>query len=314
VRILVVDDEPLARLVLQAAVERLGHRWTVAEDGEEGWRRFTEDEPDVLITDLLMPGADGLQLCRRVRAGAETGYTYIILATMLGDRRDVVRGMQAGADDYLIKPIDPFDLQSRLIAAERVTALHAELGRYRAELAELARTDPLTQLRNRRSLEEDLKVLDARSQRYGRPYCVAICDIDHFKAYNDTLGHQAGDEALRAVAATLAAEVRASDGVYRYGGEEFLLMLAEQTPETARVAVERVHTAVQRLAIPHATGGPEGVLTLSVGIAAFRPGQETTVEELLKQADAALYLAKSAGRNRVAVFDDGARAARGETP
>jgi DNA-binding response OmpR family regulator len=165
VKILVVDDELVSRLVVQAAVERLGHRWVAASDGEEAWRHFQDDRPDVLITDLLMPGVDGLELCRRVRAGAETGYTYIILATMLGDREDVVRGMEAGADDYFVKPVEPFDLQAKLIAAERVTALHAELGRYRAELAELARTDALTQLANRRSLEEDLRMLDARSQR-----------------------------------------------------------------------------------------------------------------------------------------------------
>jgi len=304
VKILVVDDELVSRLVVQAAVERLGHRWVAASDGEEAWRHFQDDRPDVLITDLLMPEADGLELCRRVRASAETGYTYIILATMLGGHEDVVRGMEAGADDYLVKPVEPFDLQAKLIAAERVTALHAELGRYRAELAKLARTDALTQLANRRSLEEDLRMLDARSQRYGRPYCAAICDVDHFKTYNDTLGHQAGDEALRAVAAKLAAEVRASDGVYRYGGEEFVLVLPEQSLQTARAAVERVRAAVEQLAIPHPGRGPGGVVTMSFGIAGFRPGLTTTAEDLLEQADAALYEAKEAGRNRVAVADD----------
>jgi diguanylate cyclase (GGDEF)-like protein len=304
VKILVVDGELVSRLFVQAAVERLGHRWVAASDGEEAWRHFQDDRPDVLITDLLMPGVDGLELCRRVRAGAETGYTYIILATMLGDREDVVRGMEAGADDYFVKPVEPFDLQAKLIAAERVTALHAELGRYRAELAELARTDALTQLANRRSLEEDLRMLDARSQRYGREYCVAICDIDYFKKYNDTLGHQAGDEALRTVAARLAAEVRASDGVYRYGGEEFVLVLPEQSLEKARAAVERVRAAVQRMAIPHPAGGPDGVVTMSFGIAGWRPGQTATVDEVLKRADAALYEAKEAGRNRFGVVHD----------
>jgi two-component system chemotaxis response regulator CheY len=299
VKILVVDDELVSRLVVQAAVEHLGHRWIAAADGEEAWRRFGEERPDVLITDLVMPGADGLELCRRVRAEEQAGYTYIILATMLGERVDVVRGMEAGADDYFVKPVEPFDLQVKLIAAERVTALHAELGRYRAELAKLARTDALTQLANRRSMEEDLRVLDARSQRYGRSYCVAICDIDHFKTYNDTLGHQAGDEALRSVAAKLAAEVRASDGVYRYGGEEFVLVLPEQNLQSAKAAVERVRAAVEKLAIAHPARGPGGVVTMSFGIAGYQPGRPATVEDLLKQADAALYEAKEAGRNRV---------------
>jgi PleD family two-component response regulator len=187
-KVLVVDDDPLSRLVVQTAVERLGHEPTAAEDGEAAWLCFNHDKPDVLITDLMMPGVDGLELCRRVRADVRAGYTYIILATALGEREDVVRGMEAGADDYLVKPVGPFDLQARLIAAQRVTLLHAELARHRADLAHLARHDPLTQLGNRRSLDEDLEVLHARSQRYGRSYCLAICDVDRFKAYNDLYG------------------------------------------------------------------------------------------------------------------------------
>jgi diguanylate cyclase (GGDEF)-like protein len=261
----------------------------------------------VLITDLLMPDIDGLELCRRVRADTRTGYTYIILVTVLGDRHDVVRGMEAGADDYLIKPVQLFDLQARLIAAQRVTDLHAELDRHRAELAHLARQDPLTGLGNRRSLQQDLAVLHARSQRYGRRFAVAMCDIDRFKAYNDTHGHQAGDQALRTVAATIAQELRGGDSVYRYGGEEFLLVLPEQTPDTALVAVERVRSAVQRLAIPQPAAGPDGMLTLSAGIAAFDPDEAPTAEELLQRADAALYRAKAAGRNQLALADSPAR-------
>jgi two-component system chemotaxis response regulator CheY len=302
-RILVVDDEPLSRHVLQAAVEQLGHQWTAAQDGEAAWQCFNQDKPEVLITDLLMPEVDGLELCRRVRADTRAGYTYIMLVTVLGDRDDVVRGMEAGADDYLIKPVQLLDLQARLIAAQRVTDLHAELGRHRAELAHLARHDPLTGLGNRRSLQEDLEVLHARSQRYRRGFALAMCDIDRFKAYNDTHGHQAGDQALRAVAATIAQEVRGGDSVYRYGGEEFLLILPEQTQDTALVAVERVRSAVERLAIPQPAAGPGGILTLSAGIAAFGPGEATTAEELLQQADAALYRAKAAGRNQLALAD-----------
>jgi diguanylate cyclase (GGDEF)-like protein len=302
-RILVVDDEPLSRHVMQAAVERLGHEWTAAEDGEAAWQCFTQDNPDVLITDLMMPRVDGLELCGRVRADSRAGYTYIILVTVLGERQDVLRGMEAGADDYLIKPVDLFALQARLIAAQRVTDLHTELERHRTQLAHLARHDPLTGLANRRSLQEDLEVLHARSQRYGRRFALAMCDLDRFKAYNDTHGHQAGDQALRAVATTIARELRGGDTVYRYGGEEFLLILPEQTLETARIAVERVRSAVERLAFPQPAAGPGGTLTLSAGIAALDPGEPTTVGELLEQADAALYRAKSAGRNQLALAD-----------
>ncbi|HYN18744.1 MAG TPA: diguanylate cyclase [Actinomycetes bacterium] len=300
-RILVVDDEPLSRLVVQAALDRLGHQWTAAEDGQAAWQCFSQDKPDVLITDLLMPGLDGLELCRRVRADTRAGYTYIVLVTVLGDRQDIVRGMDAGADDYLVKPLQLFDLRARLIAAQRVTDLHAELDSHRAQLAHLARHDPLTGLGNRRSLQQDLEVLHARSQRYRRRFALAMCDIDRFKAYNDTHGHQAGDQALRAVAATIARELRGGDAVYRYGGEEFLLVLPEQTLDTALIAVERVRSAMERLAIPQTAAGPSGMLTLSAGIAAFGPGEPTTAEELLKQADVALYRAKSAGRNQLAL-------------
>jgi diguanylate cyclase (GGDEF)-like protein len=300
-KILVADDDPLSRRLVDTAVTRLGHEAAATEDGEAAWRRFCHDKPEVLITDLVMPGVDGLELCRRVRADARAGYTYIILVTALGSRQDVVRGMEAGADDYLVKPVDLFALQTRLIAAQRVTDLHTELDRHRAQLAHLARHDPLTGLANRRSLDEDLEVLHARSQRYGHSYAVAMCDIDRFKAYNDTHGHPAGDQALRAVAATIAGELRLGDGIYRYGGEEFLLVLPEQTLDSARVAVERVRRAVEQLAIGHDAAGSGDGLTVSAGIAAFGPGQATTVEQLLEQADAALYRAKSAGRNRIAV-------------
>jgi diguanylate cyclase (GGDEF)-like protein len=283
----------------------LGHQTVVAEDGQAAWECFAQVRPDVLVTDLMMPRVDGLELCCRVRAERER-YTYIILATALGERGDVLRGMHAGADDYLVKPVDLCALRVRLMAAKRVTDLHAELARHRAELEMLARHDPLTRLGNRRSLQEDLEVLWARSRRYGRGFALAICDIDRFKVYNDHYGHPAGDAALRAVAATMAGQVRAGDGVYRYGGEEFVLVLPEQTPERARVAVERVRAAVEQLAIPHQAGGPGGVLTLSAGIAAFHAEQPKTIQELLELADAALYHAKGSGRNRVVL-------ARGQT-
>jgi diguanylate cyclase (GGDEF)-like protein len=303
-KILVVDDEPSSRTLVETAVARLGHHTTAAEDGEAAWQRYNHDPPDVLITDLLMPRVDGLELCRRIRADTRAGYTYIILTTGLSDRQDVKRGMQAGADDYLIKPVDLFDLQMRLIAAQRVTDLHHTLDRQRAQLAHLARHDPLTGLRNRRSLDEDLEVLHTRSRRYGHRFALAMCDVDRFKAYNDSYGHQAGDQALRAVTATIAQELRGGDSVYRYGGEEFVLVLPEQTADTALVAVERVRSAVERLAIPQPGAGPDGMLTMSAGITAYAPGDQTTAEELLRQADAALYRAKSAGRNRIAVADN----------
>ena len=299
-KIVAVDDDLVSRLVLRGAVEAIGHDCLVAEDGDEAWRLIRACHPDVVITDWVMPGTDGLQLCRLIRGQQAEAYTYVILATSLGERDHVLRGMEAGADASLTKPLEPYDLEARLVAAKRVTQLHAELARYRIELARLASTDALTQLRNRLSLSDDLTGLHARSRRYGHGYSLAICDVDFFKQYNDTHGHQAGDEALRRVAAALTAQARQGDSIYRYGGEEFLLVLPEQSASSAIEAAERIRRAVESLGITHSVGTSAGVITISVGVATYNYADNTTSEDLLGEADTALYYAKSRGRNRVA--------------
>jgi diguanylate cyclase (GGDEF)-like protein len=273
-----------------------------AANGHEAWAKFRQFEPQVLVTDRRMPGLDGLQLCRAVRDSEQNSYTYIVMLTSLARQDEILAGIDAGADDYVIKPLDPFALRSRLLVAHRVTSLHLELSRYRAELAKQAQTDPLTRLNNRLKLAEDLDLLHHRSVRYGRDYSLALCDIDFFKSYNDTYGHQAGDSALQAVAEALAAFRRQGDGIYRYGGDEILLVLPEQAASAAASALERFRATVQGLGITHSTS-PAGVLTISVGISSFAPGCGTDSEGLLRQADIALYEAKVAGRNRVTVPD-----------
>ena len=298
-RIIVADDDVVSRLLLHSALERLGHECLLAENGDEAWRLFQEQSPEVVITDWLMPVMNGLELCRRIRRETRESYTYVIVATSLVERGNVRAGMEAGADDYLTKPLDPFDLETRLVAAKRVTSLHAELARYRTELSWLAGTDPLTQLRNRLSLSSDLTSLHGRSERFRRGYCLVMCDVDFFKAYNDANGHQAGDDVLRSVAAALRAEVRQGDSIYRYGGEELLILLPQQDIESAAVVAERVRHTVEALGIAHPGGTPAGVITLSIGVAASRPGDGRTSDDLLREADAALYEAKAQGRNRV---------------
>jgi PleD family two-component response regulator len=229
VKVLVADDDPGSLLVAKAAVERSGHECLAAADGDEAWALYLAHQPDVVVTDWMMPGMDGLALCRAIRAREADLYTYIVLLTSQGSRNDVLAGLEAGADDYVTKPLDPFVLHARLLVALRVTTLHADLAHYRKMLAQQARTDPLTGLHNRLKLSEDLERLHARSVRYAEDYCVAMCDVDNFKSYNDIYGHQAGDLALRAVAAALAGLGRTSDGVYRFGGEEFLLVLPNQS-------------------------------------------------------------------------------------
>jgi two-component system chemotaxis response regulator CheY len=300
VKVLVADDDPGSLLVARAAVERSGHDCLAAADGDQAWALFLEHQPDVVVTDWMMPGLDGLALCRAIRARETDLYTYIVLLTSQGSRDDVLAGLEAGADDYVTKPLDPFVLRARLMVALRITTLHADLAHYRKVLSQQARTDPLTGLHNRLKLAEDLEQLHARSARYGEEYSLAMCDVDNFKAYNDIYGHQAGDLALRAVAAALAGHTRKTDGVYRFGGEEFLLVLPKQGMPGAKAFMERTLAAVRELGIPH-VGDPSGQLRLSAGISTFSAQHPSDADSLLGAADAALYSAKAAGRNRVEV-------------
>ncbi|MHA7221256.1 GGDEF domain-containing response regulator [Arthrobacter sp. RHLT1-20] len=298
-KVLVADDDYVSRLVAKAAVEQSGHECIVAADGDAAWELFQSHRPEVVVTDLKMPGLDGLALCRAIRSTEKDSYTYLVLVTSHGSQDDVLAGLESGADDYVTKPLDPFTLHTRLLVALRVTSLHTDLARYRTALADQARRDPLTKLSNRLKLSEDIEQLHNSSERYGRDYCVALCDVDNFKSYNDLYGHPAGDAALQAVADSLAGHARTSDGVYRYGGEEFLLILHNQTMSGARMAMERARAAVQALGILH-SGGPLGVLTMSAGISAYSSGHRVSSEQLLSEADVALYAAKAAGRNTVA--------------
>jgi diguanylate cyclase (GGDEF)-like protein len=305
VKILVADDDPISRLIVETAVRGLGHQCETVADGAQAWDAFRSGRPDVVISDSMMPGKTGLELCSSIRSYAPDGYTYFIMVTRHGAFDQILEGMGAGADDYLVKPLNPEELQARLIAAARVTSLHHELGDRRAELEGLntelvvtARRDPLTGLRNRRALQEDVALLEARVTRYGHRYCMAVLDVDHFKAYNDRYGHQAGDRVLEAVARALKGDARGGDALYRYGGEEFLCIFPEQSIEKAALAVQRMRAGVELLAIPHADS-PFGVLTLSAGLAMLEPGDTREASEVLKEADEALYRAKARGRNRV---------------
>jgi two-component system cell cycle response regulator len=304
-RILIAEDDAVSRTILRRAVEKIGHECLASADGEEAWSFYKENpDLDVIISDWMMPGVDGLELCRRVRSDNRDRYTYFIFLTALGDREHLLQGLDAGADDYLSKPLDRDELGMRLTSALRVTDLHRRLAFQNGELEKLnrmlfeqSRQDPLTSLGNRLRLREDLQVLQSRTERYGHNYAVALCDVDFFKAYNDHYGHLAGDDVLRRVAAALSSGLRTGDTAYRFGGEEFLLVLPEQDAEAAIAITERRRQAVEGLGIPHADGLPLGVVTISAGVAASAEAGDA--DGLLKAADRALYAAKEAGRNRV---------------
>lgn len=302
-RVLIAEDDAVTRMLLMTTVSGLGHECFEASDGGEAWSAYLKVRPEVLITDRNMPVLDGLELCRRVRSHTFGHLISIILVTGRGSDHEVLEGVQAGADDYLIKPVEPLDLQVRLIAAERLTILHRrlaeasrELMRTNDELAKTARTDALTGVGNRRRFDEDLARADALAVRQGGTYGVAVVDVDHFKPFNDQFGHQAGDDALVAVAAALEAGCRAGDVVYRYGGEEFAVIYTDCTQDDAVAVAERLRSEVE--AIPVGDGSLPASLTVSVGVALSAPDREGP-QDVVAAADGALYRAKDAGRNRV---------------
>jgi diguanylate cyclase (GGDEF)-like protein len=289
--ILITDDDPISRIAVRTSVERLGHVCTVAADGEDAWRLFEEQHPDVVISDWRMPRIDGTQLTRRIREARKDVYTYVIILTSEAAEQDARDAMLAGADDLVVKPLSTAALERHLIAAERVIELH------RSRHVD-ARLDPLTGIGNRQSAMEDLDVVLGRARRYLHPVAVVMLDIDRFKQYNDAVGHLAGDEVLKAVASTLAAGLRGSDALYRYGGEEFLALLPEQNTQSAAIVGRRLLAALETLAIPNPAGG---TITASAGVADLSPDE--TAAELITRADRALDAAKAAGRNRVEVVE-----------
>jgi len=305
VKILIVDDSPAYRRLLEAEVTGLGHECIIADDGTSAWEAFLKEDVDVMISNWLMPGLDGDELCRMVRE-SDRPYTYFILFTARDGKRNVMHGIKAGADDYLAKPLDEDELEVCLVSAERVTRLHRKLADHQRQLESLnrdlyeqSRQDILTGVANRLRMEEDLEAIEANAVRNGGGYAITLCDVDHFKTYNDAHGHPAGDELLRAIAGAVRDSCRKGDAVYRYGGEELLVLMPGQGREQARAGAERMRAAVAALGIEQPSGDPEPVVTISVGLAVRDRAEAGGVAAVLARADAALYEAKSSGRNRV---------------
>jgi diguanylate cyclase (GGDEF)-like protein len=301
--VLVVDDDHASRRGLALAVRDLGHRCSTADDGEQALLVFEKDRPDVILSDWLMPRLNGLELCRRVRELAGP-YVYFVFTSALHDKPHVLEGLHSGADDYLGKPIDPDELEARLATAARLLDVQRRMHQQNQALRRdsqrfyvASRVDPLTECKNRRALDEDLEGIVSNASRYDQTWALGMLDVDHFKSFNDAFGHVRGDEALKLVSSAIAQSLRRGDTLYRYGGEEFVVLLAGQDLAGTRTALERARKAVEELAVQQAPGASHAVVTVSAGGAVFRPG--STPGSWLAEADAALYKAKRAGRNRV---------------
>jgi diguanylate cyclase (GGDEF)-like protein len=303
VDVLIVEDELGARIALADAVRALGYPVRAASSGAEALAEYTRRPAAIVVTDWSMPGMTGLELCGALKR--LDPQSHVIMITAFHERSRLVEALKAGADEFVAKPLDLDELEARLVAATRAVDSTRTLIRMNVELRRdserefrIARTDPLTTVPNRLRMDEDLARAVSDASRYGRRYCVAICDIDHFKRYNDRHGHLAGDAALHRVALALRDGVRASDSVYRFGGEEFLLLFPQQTPEEVAIAVERIRAQVEALGLENGLACEAGALTISAGIAELVGRSK---DEWLARADAALYRAKAEGRNRVAI-------------
>ena len=296
-RILIAEDDPISRRLLERTLSRWDYEVLVTCDGDEAWQLLRQaDSPRLAILDWMMPGTSGVDLCRKLRRLTGREYVYIILLTARGQRDDLVEGMDAGADDYIVKPFDARELHVRVRAAQRIIDLQAELIAAREALRVQATRDALTGLWNRSAIFDILRRELARAKRKKTPVAVLMGDVDHFKKVNDTYGHQVGDIILREVASRMEAVVRDYDAVGRYGGEEFLIVSSECDLTRGAELAERVRGRIASDPFP-TTAGQLNV-TISLGIAASAEADRLDGDALVRAADEALYQAKEAGRNR----------------
>ncbi len=266
-----------------------------AKNGREAIALFEEHQPTLVITDWEMPDITGIELCGQLRSH-DGPYTYIILLTSNTEKDQIVRGLSAGADDYLTKPFHPGELLARVAVGRRIVKLHREIQEKNCQLEELALTDSLTGLSNRRAIEDYAVRQLSGAARHGFPFWIVMADLDSFKNVNDTYGHGAGDTVLKAFADVLRKNTRASNICGRIGGEEFVVVLTHIEESKVQLVVERIRQQFE--AEQFSFGGDPFAVTASFGISGFQDDGAPSFADLLREADAALYAAKRAGRNR----------------
>ena len=297
-RVLVAEDDPVSRHLLEVYLRQWGYEVIAIDDGFRALDLVQADDcPELLLLDWMMPGIDGVELCRRVRAMNKPVYPYILLLTARDAKQDLIAGLEAGADDYLTKPFHADELHARLRAGGRILGLQNELIRAREELRFHATHDALTAVWNRKGIMDLLTHELARAHRTGEPLGLMMIDLDHFKAVNDTYGHAAGDAVLKDLANRLVNSVRTYDLVGRYGGEEFLVILSNTSLDEVKRRAHRLCAVVAET--PVRFQSYKVSVTISVG-ATEAPGDcDILQSRLLHIADLAMYRAKEGGRNRV---------------
>ena len=309
-RILVVDDDPSGIALLVRFLEEEGYEVLRARDGYQAVEVAGAEIPDLVLLDVVMPGRSGLEVCSILKGQPETASIPVLFVTALSDPDQVLQAFSVGGCDCVTKPFRPKEVLARVSVHvrlrqaeqelraknQRMKELTQQLTSINAELETLSRTDPLTKLLNRRTWGEAITREHERFLRHEHAYSIVMIDVDHFKSFNDSSGHQAGDECLRRIADAIASTCRQVDSIGRYGGEEFVVLAPETQAEAAVKLAERIRRAVWALAIPHPGNAHTGRVTVSLGVALSAPG---SWEEVLRQADDALYVAKKAGRNMV---------------
>jgi diguanylate cyclase (GGDEF)-like protein len=296
-QVLVVDDSPVYRKLVEHALEGNPYSLLFAKSGRQALELFAGHLPAIVITDWMMPDFSGLDLCQHLRSDLHPGYTYIILLTSIAEKGNIVKGLAAGADDYLTKPFDPGELLARIGVGRRIIDLHRQIDAKNKLLEEMAHCDSLTGLPNRRAIEEWAARQLRAAARHGFPYWVVLADLDSFKSINDTYGHVGGDAMLKKFADILKTVVRASDICGRLGGDEFVMVITHVEADAIFKTVERFR---EQLAQQQFELGFERVsITASFGIAGPNGKENIDFTTLLRRADKALYAAKRAGRNLI---------------
>ena len=299
-RILLAEDDLSTRMLMTRYLKKAGYEVDAVENGSEALGRMIKQYYPMLVTDWEMPEMDGVALCKAVRALQRDGYVYTLLLTSRDSKEHIIAGLEAGADDYLIKPVHEAELIARLNAGRRILTLEHSLRVANERNRILSITDALTRAYNRRYLMEQLPRELERCRRYAVPLSMLMCDIDHFKEINDNHGHAAGDEVLQQFVARAQKLIRSnSDWVARYGGEEFLIVLPETGHTGAMAVAEKIRDAI--CAAPFETRMGETTITASFGVASTAPnGPDSALktDALIKCADECLYRSKQAGRNR----------------
>ena len=287
-RVLVVDDTPLNVKLLTLKLEYEDYVVSTAADGFEALAKIAAEQPDIVLLDVMMPGLDGFETCRRIRADPATAHIPVVMVTALQDVGDLVRAFEAGADDFLTIPINSLALMARIRSQLRQK-------RYYESLVEQSLIDPLTGAFNCRYLEAHVPRLIARCRAAHKPIAVLMIDVDHFKRINDEHGHAAGNHVLKEIVNRLTSALRPSDLVARMGGEEFAVVMPETDLDAGHRIAERLCNRIAGTLVA------DVAITVSIGAAVIQPDTDTEEEEpdaALRRADAALYEAKRAGRNR----------------